>query len=520
SSLAEAAARGGGSSAGGGGLSGSAGASARGAQLAGGGLGQAAGARSRFYGLIFGPAKMILKLCAACVCFALLFKMLGKIDCASKKMDPRRWCKCCARQLMAMGWDEFESFDASVRVHSVADIANKGMLGGEKEFRVTIRFKWSKFDTPPTRDMKWESIKTMEVPQGAHECTIALYSLGKFRDTCLGKIELETKKDMIDKPDFWGKKQKFKLEKSGKEIGKILITFYKKGDGDGDDDGEGGGSMPEVPVDGVDSDSALALEIQLAIEELEKVPGFVKPAGKWEGQNKIIMLARVLEGQLREVNKKGKETGKVYIAIRYCNISELFGDEDNRREELKRQKEKAKQKGLPEVQKKWYWAWYDDKKSAKDDKGWHHPVGFFPMTAITSVHSSPERSDQFIIKYSNDGEKDSLIYRRESGKGRDVWIEGIDMCFQEVRNMVKEQKDKPNVEADALKRMRVLHQQYVAQVGMPQTTEQWTAWMEAFKQNNYSEDLIRKFHAELSAQHQKAAKQAASAPKQKPKARR
>ncbi|CAK0882960.1 unnamed protein product, partial [Prorocentrum cordatum] len=347
-----AAARGGGSSAGGGGLSGSAGASARGAQLAGGGLGQAAGARSRFYGLIFGPAKMILKLCAACVCFALLFKMLGKIDCASKKMDPRRWCKCCARQLMAMGWDEFESFDASVRVHSVADIANKGMLGGEKEFRVTIRFKWSKFDTPPTRDMKWESIKTMEVPQGAHECTIALYSLGKFRDTCLGKIELETKKDMIDKPDFWGKKQKFKLEKSGKEIGKILITFYKKGDGDGDDDGEGGGSMPEVPVDGVDSDSALALEIQLAIEELEKVPGFVKPAGKWEGQNKIIMLARVLEGQLREVNKKGKETGKVYIAIRYCNISELFGDEDNRREELKRQKEKAKQKGLPEVEKK------------------------------------------------------------------------------------------------------------------------------------------------------------------------
>jgi len=279
--------------------------------------------------------------------------------------------------------------------------------------------------------------------------------------------------------------------------------------------------MPEVPVDGVDSDSALALEIQLAIEELEKVPGFVKPPGKWEGQNKIIMLARVLEGQLREVNKKGKETGKVFITIRCCNYSDLLGDEDVRKEELKKQKQKAKEKGLSEVEKKWYWAWYDDKKSAKDDKKWHHPVGFIPMSAITSVHSSPERSDQFIIKYSNGGEKDSLIYRRESGKGRDVWTEGVDMCFQEVRKVLKDQKEKPNVEADALKRMRALHQQYVAQVGQPQTTEQWTAWAEAFKQNNYSEDLIKKFHAELSAQHQKAqAAAAASAPKQKPKTRK
>merc|ERR1719277_2443507 len=266
--------------------------------------------------------------------------------------------------------------------------------------------------------------------------------------------------------------------------------------------------MPEVPVDGVDSDSALALEIQLAIEELEKVPGFVKPPGKWEGQNKIIMLARVLEGQLREV----------YITVRCCNYSDLLGDADARKEELKNQKDKAKKKGLSSVEQKWYWVWYDDKKSAKDADKWHHPLGFIPMSGITSVHSSPERSDQFIIKYSNGGEKDSLIYRRESGKGRDVWTEGIDMCFREVRKVLKDQKEKPNVEADALKRMRALHQQYVAQVGQPQTTEQWTAWAEAFKQNNYSEDLIKKFHAELSLQHQKAA--AASAPKQKPKARK
>ena len=33
-------------------------------------------------------------------------------------------------------------------------------------------------------------------------------------------------------------------------------------------------------------------------------------------------------------------------------------------------------KGLPEVERKWYWVWYEDRKHAEDEKKWHYPDGF------------------------------------------------------------------------------------------------------------------------------------------------
>jgi hypothetical protein len=184
----------------------------------------------------------------------------------------------------------------------------------------------------------------------------------------------------------------------------------------------------------------------------------------------------------------------------------------------KRQLKKAKEKGLPhgQVDEKWYWVTYESKKACKDKEKCHFPETFFPMTAISSVHSSPERSDQFIIKYNDaeKGGKESLIYRRETGKGRDVWIEGVDMAFQETRKLIKESKAKPEEEAQALPRMHAMHQKFVAQNGMPQTMEQWKVWSEWFKENNYSDDLIKKLYQDLSR------KQAANEPKKKAKTRK
>jgi len=62
------------------------------------------------------------------------------------------------------------------------------------------------------------------------------------------------------------------------------------------------------------------------------------------------------------------------------------------------------------------------------------------MASILSVHRTPNRNDQFQIKFSDDGEKDHLTYRRESGKGLDVWVEGIDLCASECRKQVKDKK--------------------------------------------------------------------------------
>lgn len=409
----------------------------------------------------------MMKLLAGCVCILILFKLISSIDCYGKKLDCRR-CKLCARFLMWAGWDEFQGFRLLATVHSVADIQNKGMLGGEKLFKVKVAFRWSYFMTSSTQDMKWEQTKGMDVPQGADECVITLFSEGKIKDTKLGEYVLETKRDMLDAKKFWGEKKKLKLENKGKLVGTILITFRNQ-----DDEENGGGGGGELPIEGIDEDSALAIAIREAYEDMIKdgsiklpepravaapvpvpsgegeeaaAPAFVAPEQaeedppKLEGNLKIDCLGRCITGPLREVSTKdGKEAGKTFVRVIQCNFAELQGDE--MRDEMKKQWQKAQQKGLNELPKKWYWVWYEDKKAAYHEKKWHDPDGYIPMTAISKINRQPDRNDQFVITYVEDGDKKTLTYRREGGKSLDVWLDGLDACFNECRSVAKEEKE-------------------------------------------------------------------------------
>jgi hypothetical protein len=293
------------------------------------------------------------KLASACFICVVLFKVLSSIDCNSRKLDFRR-CKCCARNLLSSGWDEFESFGVRVTIHAVQDVKDKTLFGTSQQYQVRVSFKWSKFITSPTVDMKWEQTKGMEVPQGASECTLTLVAIGKFKNTVVASHSFDTLHQMVEGEGFWGKKQKVKLEKDGKFVGTLIVTFRKKGEGD---DGD------ELPIAGVDEDSSLAMELIKEYEELCDTPGYVKPpdGGKLEGQARIGLLARCLEGSLREIGDSGKDMGKPYIKVICCNYAELKGDD--MKEEMSRQEEKAKKKGLREVERKWYWVWYEDKKT-------------------------------------------------------------------------------------------------------------------------------------------------------------
>merc|ERR1712196_638351 len=125
---------------------------------------------------------------------------------------------------------------------------------------------------------------------------------------------------------------------------------------------------------------------------------------------------------------------------------------DNERE---RQKKKAKVKGIA-VEQKWYWCWYENHKAAYSDVDWHFPDGYIPLAAVTSIYVTPDRNDQFIIKYFEDGERQILVYRREPGKSLTLWVEGLEVCSAECRKQLKDSKlieakkdgrEKRNVEA-------------------------------------------------------------------------
>jgi hypothetical protein len=472
------------------------------------GLGLAQQSKARMIGAGLGMGKDALKLLAACAICVIVYKLLSKIDCNNRKLDCRRFGPF-ARLLLWMGYDEFEGTEVLVQVHAVGDVQKDGMLG-EKEFKVTLNFFWSKFETPKTTDMRWEAVKSMEIPQGASNCYVTLLSCGKFKDTTVATYELDTKKDILDKgEDFWGKKQRFKMEAKGKVVGELTVTFRKKGEGDN-----------LVPISGVDDSPALAMAIVKWTEEDSDVvhspytcgnncPSYhrkeekQKIQGKLEGDEKMTVIAQVLDGPLRKVKESGKEDGLVYIKIMHCNLAELSGDDA--KGVFKEQQKKAKEKGIAGVERKWYWCEYEDEKAAK--KQWgdqktaakmdHPPDVFFPLFKISDVNRSPEREDQFIMKYRAEGEKETLIYRREKGLNREAWVEGVKIMCDLARDLIKNADREKEVADEEIQKLRGLHAQYLKHKGKPKNAEDWAAWTKYMQSQGYDNALITKVYNEV-----------------------
>jgi len=331
----------------------------------------------------------------------------------------------------------------------------------------------------------------MEVPQGAGECVIGLFKQGKLHDTRVATATLETKRHMLDRPDFWGERQVVKLESSGTLIGTLLITFRKAGDGAGGGVGSSSSSAGPAPheghlIPGIEEDSALGLELQRIATEANK-------KGPFQGDAKLGILSVALTGYLREINKKGKATGRAYIRLMHCNVADLMGDE--RDEERLRQLERAKKRGLPREEKKWYWVYYEDKKAAERRSS--HPDGYLPMAAITSIHRSPSREDQFVIRYTEDRDKKELTYRLETGKGLDVWVEGLDEFTKEVRKQYRERLLSEAKVARAVGSIRSAHDEFASLKGKPTTQGQWRQWYDHLKSLGHDEAAIRQLWTEL-----------------------
>eukprot|EP00930_Biecheleria_cincta_P004398 TRINITY_DN105311_c0_g1_i1.p1 TRINITY_DN105311_c0_g1~~TRINITY_DN105311_c0_g1_i1.p1 ORF type:complete len:550 (+),score=110.43 TRINITY_DN105311_c0_g1_i1:129-1778(+) len=443
-----------------------------------------------------------LKILAVCAICAVGYKMLSSL-CASRKCDCRRF-KFIAKVLLEWGWDEFEGFDVIAMVHGVSDIQNDGWIG-KKEFKVKLGWNWSNTETAGTKDLRWEQARKLEIPQGAAEGRIQLVSLGTLKDSVVGTYSLDTKKDMIDKGDsFFGKKQKFKLELKGRTVGMLSMTFKKKG--------SGAGELGGCPVEGIDEDSALYFDVMNAVEDMVKKKEILPlaPNAKLTGEKKVFVLSKVLEGALRKIDlETSKENGTVYVRVIQCNFSELKGEDQ--KEEWKKQLEKAAKKGLSQPERKWYVALYENKNAALDAKKWHYPDVFFPLMCITSVHRSPERQDQFLIKYTA-GSKETLCFRREGGKSLDSWVDGFDIAFQELRDSAKEQQASEDLHEREIGRARQLHQQWVQKNGMPSNEQQWTAWFKWMKQASLEDDIIRSLYNEIAAPKPQAAN-AKAAPK-------
>lgn len=477
------------------------------------GLGVAQQAKAQMIGMGLGLGKDALKLMAACAICVIVYKLLSKIDCNNRRFDCRRFGPL-AKLLLYIGYDEFETNEIFVQVHGVQDIQKDGMLG-EKEFKVLLNFFWSKFETPKADDMTWNVAKTMEIPQGAANCYITLLSCGKFKDTTVATLELETKKDLLDKgEDFWGKKQTFKLEAKGKNAGVLTMTFRKKGEGDN-----------LVPISGVDVDKSPGLAMAIIKWMEEDSDNVHSPftcgaqcktyhrkeqkeniEGKLEGDEKMTVIGQVLTGTLRKVKESGKEDGLVYVKMMHCNLAELSGD--NAKEVFQEQQKKAKGKGIVGVERKWYWCEYECEKAAKKHledldsaakkskmpSEMKEPDYFFPLFKISKINRSPDREDQFVMKVENDVH----IYRRENkGLSREAWVEGIEMLKDLARDMKKDAERQADVADEQKGKLLTLHAQYLKHKGKPKNDAEWAQWTKYMQSQGYDNALITKVYNEV-----------------------
>lgn len=317
---------------------------------------------------------------------------------------------------------------------------------------------------------------------------------------------------MLDKEDtFFGEKQQLTIDMNDKPVGKLVVTFRKIVEGEGEGP-SGGGSSGEL-IKGIEIESALGVECQKASEEA-KEEGRDFGVGPLEGDNKIELLGRVLCGPLRLINKKGKETDCLFCHLVHCNYSEWKkrgGEKVSSSElkaEVKKQTEKARAKGLTAPEKKWYWAWYPAKRDYENS--WDKPDGFISVVAITSVHRTPSRQDEFVLHISEEGVKDELRYRREAGKDLNCWIDGLEKVQMEVRNAKKAGKtaEKRSEAENKGKKANIgeMKDAMKARGGYPQNDDQWRAWFEYFKGQGYDEDVIRQLWQECETERQKAAK--------------
>jgi len=403
-------------------------------------------------GMIRKAAQVIL----ACACFAMC--------CACIRRGGNCGCNCrrlglCKKFLLWAGYDEFKDCKVHVTVHSMRDTEASQSLFAKGKWRVQVSFWNTKFQTALIEGTKWEQSKVLTVEQGAAECKIQLLqqSMGRS-DIVIGEKILDTNKDILCKEDQLGIKQCITLDKKGKDVGSIWITFRlpKSDEIDGSD----------VPIfQGLEEDSALSIHLIQLVEE-EQYPKDMFPL---EGLQKQKLLGKVLHGNLKDL--KGS---KHYIVVQYCSKLKLLGKEKKEKAAAKMKSAgKGSSKGDGELGMNWYWCQWKTKESYEEGRT---PGTYFPIVGISKIESDGKDTSMFSFKDEDDDRK----YWQIVGKERSIWVDGLRHIAESIKETVKQDKSSIRLQEKVKEEMPAgwdAHNEYMNNGGTwPKSDEEFKKW--------------------------------------------
>ena len=361
-----------------------------------------------------------------------------------RKADIRR-IPGVAFLFLKLGIDPYPEFPVIFTVHSVKDVDK-----GSKMYAM-VYAKYESFKTRSVSTGKWEQSSRLLVPQGTSEVEISIYSSKMLSgDDFVGSCSINVAKYFMGgySADFYGKKKWHKLAKvDGGTAGSIGVTFKKGSD-----------SLEEEKplLSGLDPDERPALYGEI-IELFED-----NPARNVRGEEKLQILAKVLQGKLTRVGKGLGGSEEIYCAV--VKMTPPADSEDS-------------DEGPRTGKLKWFWAWYESKKDFTDNPG--DPEGCVPILSITAIHANPEKQGEFSLRYVSkpDNKKKETFYKSPD-KDVEVWSDGIELFREEARE---------------LKGLAKAREEEWMKLNQQQKMEEWMAH---YKSQGYSDEELKKYYKE------------------------
>lgn len=163
-----------------------------------------------------------------------------------------------------------------------------GVLFSEQQFKASVSFWYEGFETDPLADpCDWEAQKLLIVPQGASRCVLEVSVAGYVSDTSVGRLVLDTRKDILDQSAaFWSRPQTYRLKKGDKVSATLVVSWKRMSLMD-----EQNFYMPILT--GLDNESGLGNEIRKTCKK-KFDPPILDDDRNIEGERKLDILSRTL----------------------------------------------------------------------------------------------------------------------------------------------------------------------------------------------------------------------------------
>jgi hypothetical protein len=376
---------------------------------------------------------------------------------------------------LKLGLDEYPEFYLIVTVHNVKDVEHGGGLTssllGSTKYYAYINAKYEYMQTRCNSRGKYEQTSKLLVPQGTEDVVISIYSASTvMQDNLIGVCNVNVSKFLGPlSEEYVNKKKAIKVNAAtGGSAGVVNVTFRK---------GDAGTLLDhEIPIiSGLDPDQRPALYGELLeFVEAQNASG----TRNLKYTEKLNLLANVLNGKLTAstkgtFSKKAADVGNFWAVVELeeddSDASSSGGSGDREPGENKISSEKAR---------KWYLGSYESEKYFTKNKD--EPEMVIPLLSVTSVNKLPgeEGATTFTLRFvdHSDKKKKEMFFRCGPNRDVDVWVDGLEMFREELREM------------------KTLAKQRKAKWEQLTEGQKMNEWMSYYKDQGYSEEELKRYY--------------------------